>query len=198
MPDGSARGFPEVEPQGTAFLDLSTMTGWAYGHAGDPAPVCGTWKLPRYEEDGRSFDALYDVLCDFLEHFEPARIVAEAPLPPARMRRDGSVQATVSNASAWECQIGLLAVARLAASHYGRTVRRANVDKIRATVLKGLPWRGRQAEGKPVIMQWCHDQGLNPPDHNAGDALIGLEYALRLYSRRGFARDLAGGTVMSP
>ena len=176
------RLFPSATRGGTAFLDLSTMTGWAYGHAGDPRPLCGTWQLPKTHEDGKTFDAFYDVLCDFLEWFEPARIVAEAPLPPGTTR---------SNMLTWKCQIGLLAVARLVASQYGRTVREAHVDTVRAAVLKGRPWKGKQADGKPVIVGWCQEQGLNPPDHNAADALVGLEYSLRLYSRRGFARDLA-------
>ena len=176
------RQFPAVKTGGTAFLDLSLSTGWAYGHSGDPRPVCGTWLLPKTHEDGAAFDALYDALADFIEWFAPGRMVAEAPLPPGT---------TKSNMLTWKCQIGLLAVARLVASQYGRTVREAHVDTVRSTVLKGRPWRGKQAPGKPVILQWCHEQGLNPPDHNAGDALVGLEFALRLYSRAGFARDLA-------
>jgi hypothetical protein len=176
------RLFPPIARGGTAFLDLSLTTGWAYGHAGDPKPVCGAWELPRTHEDGAAFAALYDVLCDFHEHFEPKRIVAEAPLPPGTTR---------SNMLTWKCQIGLLAIARLVASQYGMAVREAHVDTVRATVLRGRPWKGKQAHGKPVVMQWCHEQGLQPPDHNAGDAIVGLEFALRTYERRGFSRDLA-------
>lgn len=175
------RGFPSAPPGGTVFLDLSTSTGWAYGHPRNK-PVCGTLVLPRTHEDGQAFSGLYEALCDLIEWLEPRRIMAEAPLPPGT---------TTSNMLVWKCQIGLLAVARLVACQYGLVVREASVSMVRANVLKGLPWRGKQADGKPVIMQWCHDQGLNPPDHNAGDACVGLEYALRLYDRKGFASDLA-------
>lgn len=163
---------------GVAFFDLSTRTGWAYGFSG-ARPDCGVVHYADFADDGRTFAQHYDFMCDFIEHFEPSRLVMEAPLPAT----------VVSNTSAWECQLGLAAITRLACRHYHRSCRMASVRTIRTAVLGSGFIPKNKAKG--VVMEWCSLNGIDTPDHNAGDAAVGLEYALRTYHRKGFARDLA-------
>jgi hypothetical protein len=178
------QGLPPHPEGGFLFLDLSTVTGWAYGLPGGPRPVCGAFVYPAFSGDGATFGAHYEALADVLEHYSPKRVMMEAPLPP---------NAVTSNIDTWKCQIGLMGVTQLAAKHYGLTVRDESVRTIRSKVLVGYRWHGKQlVKGeKPVIMQWAHDHGFDPPDHNACDALVGLEYQMRLYAGRGFIQDLA-------
>lgn len=178
--DPNPRLFPDVETGGSGFFDLATMTGWAYGQPAEK-PSCGVFDLKGNHEDGSLFSSLYEALADFIEWFKPSRLYAEAPLPPG----------TRSNMDAWIILIGMVGVARCVGAQYGLSIRLISASTIRGEVLRGLPWNQGLKKGKPVIMQWCHDQGLNPPAHDAADALVGLEYALRTYSRRGFAKDLA-------
>jgi hypothetical protein len=177
------RGLPQQPEGGILFLDLSSVTGWAYGVPGDRKPSCGAFQFPSFDESGATFSAAYEGVCDLLELYKPRRAMMEAPLP---------ANTTLSNMGAWKCQIGLIAVAQLAGAHYGITIRPAHVSTIRAAVLVGYKWRGKQMvkNDKPVIMQWAHDHGFDPPDHNAADALAGLEYAYRLYTGGGFILDL--------
>lgn len=182
------RNFPVAPPRGVGFLDLSTYTGWAYG-CPRQTPVCGTWDLSKDWDSGDTAEQLYDVLCDFLEWFEPAWLVMEAPVAP---------NAIVSNMGAWECQLGLAAITRLVGKHFGLRVFQYASNTMRAEVLRGLPWHSSnraKGQGKPVdvIQKWANDQGIFPPDHNAGDALVGLEYSLRSHCGAGFVRDFASG-----
>jgi hypothetical protein len=185
-------GLPQLPHDGILFLDLSGVTGWAYGLPGGPRPSCGALKFPSFDESGTLFSAAYEGVFDLLEFYRPGRALMEAPLPVAFYDRQGNLKVTKSNTSTWRCQIGLMAVTQLAGAHYGITVRQAPVSTIRAEVLKGYQWRGKQTvkNDKPVIMQWAHDHGFDPPDHNAADALAGLEYAYRLYTGGGFILDL--------
>jgi hypothetical protein len=179
-------GFPQRPSGGVAFFDLASVTGWAIVQpGGDDRPICGAWALKGVHEDGSLFASLYEALCDFIEWFRPSRLYMEAPLPPGAIK---------SNMDAWLTLIGLVAVARLAGSHtHGKTIRTVPVSQVRAEVLKGYQWRGNKDKDKPVIMMWARDHGFAPADHNAADALVGLEYCLRTYHGKGFVRDLAQG-----
>jgi len=171
-----------MEKGGSGFFDLATRTGWAYGHPG-VLPSCGVFDLKGSAEDGTLYAALYECVCDFIEWHKPTRLYAEAPLSP---------QGTKSNMNAWLILIGMVGVVRCVGAQYGLRVRLMNLSKIRSDVLSGLPWNQKQKNGKkPVVEQWCADQGIFTPDHNAADAVVGLEHSLRLFSRKGFARDLA-------
>jgi hypothetical protein len=187
------RALPHQPEGGILFLDLSGVTGWAYGVPGQKKPSCGAFKFPSFDESGATFSAAYEGVFDLLEFYRPDRVLMEAPLPVAFYDSQGNIKVTKSNTSTWRCQIGLMAVTQLAGAHYGITVRQVAVSTIRAEVLRGYKWRGKQTvkDDKPVIMQWAHDHGFDPPDHNAADALAGLEYSYRLYTGGGFIGDLA-------
>jgi hypothetical protein len=188
MPKDNPRGFPDAPQRGVGFLDLSTYTGWAYG-VPRQTPYCGTWDLSKDWDSGDTVDQFYDVLCDFLEWFKPSWLCMEKAIAP---------NAIVSNVDAWNTQIGLAAVTRLAGAHYGLRVFEYPSQTMRAEVLRGLPWHSsnrKKGEAKPVdvIQAWANENGVFPPDHNAGDALVGLEHALRIHCRAGFVRDFAQG-----
>ena len=193
------RGFPEAPTGGLGFLDLSTYTGWAYGLPRQ-RPHCGTWDLSKDWESGDTVEQFYDVLCDFLEFYKPGWLVMEKAIAPAhKNKKTGEVRATISNIDAWNTQLGLAAITRLAARHIcGMTVFEYASNTMRADVLRGLPWHSSnrakgQAKPVDVIQAWANAQGVYPPDHNAGDALVGCEYAMRIHCSGGFVRDMASG-----
>lgn len=183
------RNFPDVQFGGMAFLDLSTSTGWAYGIPRQ-TPHCGVWGLSKDWDSGETVDQFYDLLCDFMEWFRPDWLCMEKAIPPNLI---------TSNVGAWNVQIGLAAVTRLVGSHYGRKVYEYPSMTIRSEVLKGLPWKtkGKKGNAKPVeiIKGWANANGVYPADHNAGDALVGLEYAMRVHCRAGFVRDFGNNRL---
>ena len=100
-----------------------------------------------------------------------------ADLPTSELLRGSLLQRTIRHKSGCpKCERGEgHPVSVLAVSEPGGKVRQISL----------------RPDQKPVVEQWCADQGIFTPDHNAADAVVGLEHSLRLFSRKGFARDLA-------
>lgn len=162
---------------GILCLDLASIVGWAYGHKGDQ-PSYGTWVL-RGKQLGQRFVGFENELIRSIETYRPRLIVMEAPLPPVR-------QASMFVARQ---QFGLAAYVEGEAYRAGITVREMPFDMVRKAVL-GRGRFGGTERAKAAVMAWCRNEGWNPHDDNAGDALClwafstGVRYApeLRLQS----------------
>lgn len=146
-------------PGGVLALDLSTRTGWAYGHVGE-RPDHGVWVLPKTTDLGARCSALAASLEDAIKVMAPDRVCLEAPLPP---------QAQTAMASA-RLQFGLAAVAEMVCHEQGVLCDEARAFEVRKLVF------GKARVDKSVVISWCHQQGWQPADDNAADALALLRY----------------------
>ena len=149
-------------------LDLSSRTGWAVGRSGE-VPGHGVWLLPAATLGlGGAFSALASSLEDALRLFVPGLIIMEAPLPP---------QAQTAMHSA-RLQFGLAAITEMLAHEWGVPCEEARATEVRRLVL------GKGIATKAEVIAWCREQGLSPAEDNDADALVLLEYRLRLLAGR--------------
>lgn len=191
------RGFSAATPGGLAYLDLATVTGWAYGSGADAGPRHGAWSFHEYDQTGRLMADAYDAIADLIEFYRPRMVIVEAPLVTNVRERDGNIRHVVSNDSTISALRGLIEVSRLACFHLGVRTGEFSASTVRQ-VMKGFPIRwqtsGKSAgkkDWKGTGIAWCEAVGFRPEDHNVADALIGLEYSMRQYEGGGFASDLA-------
>jgi Holliday junction resolvasome RuvABC endonuclease subunit len=150
----------DLTPGGILALDLSTRTGWAYGHASArltrPAAF-GTWELGTSRVAlAAPWATLLDQLADTCQVMRPSLIVMEAPLPPRSQ----------TNARVARLLFGLCAVTELFAYRWSIECREQDA----VTVRKGLIGKARPE--KDEIVSWCQARGLaDLTDHNAADAV---------------------------
>lgn len=146
-------------------LDLATRMGWAFG-ATSRVPQCGVVHLSGHEP-GAVFASCVDAVADLIDLHQPARIVAEAPLP---------VQAQTHGRTA-EHQFGLHAVLQLLAYRRSIPSKLIRADTARLSMLGRSRFGGRDG-AKAAVMSWCRERGFSPPDDNAADALVLLHHAM--------------------
>ena len=154
-------------PGGILALDLARITGWCYGLPWDDPPAFGTWHMPLQGGEGAKFAAFENELIEAVEAFQPARILAESPLPLAAMN---------NRASAWQ-QLGMRAFVRSTAYRHSIPTGEISADMVRMELL-GLSRVPGNPDGiKQHVVLWCRRKGWRVPDHNAGDACLLWEWA---------------------
>ncbi len=154
-------------PGGILALDLSGICGWAYGRLTDNAPICGTWRLAP-GGIGPLVASFENALEDAISMHSPGLIFVEAPMPATAL----------SNSQTWRQQLGLAASAEAAAWRCGVRYREQSATTVRSQIL-GTTRHPPGGNIKDVVMAWCHKQGWQPVDHNAGDACVLFEFARR-------------------
>ena len=149
-------------------LDLSSQVGFAVG-ALDARPLLGTWVLPQIGGEGARFASFENELADAMALHVPDLLALEAPLPlPAQ-----------NNAQVARQQMGLRAIALSEAYRASAAAHEVDVYTVRRDVIG--TGRFPAGKAKDAVMAYAKDQGYDPPDHNAGDALIlWLYYARRM------------------
>jgi Holliday junction resolvasome RuvABC endonuclease subunit len=153
--------------------DLSTRVGWAVGRDFEP-PRHGVWML-RGPGLGSRCSSLAACLEDAIEVFRPHVVIMEAPLPP---------QAQTAAVTA-RLQFGLAAVCEMICHECEVRCEEAAAYEVRRLIL------GRARAEKAAVVAWCREQGLEPADDNAADALCLLRYRHVL----GRARVTAGAAA---
>jgi hypothetical protein len=162
-----------MNPGGILCLDLSTETGWAYGHPGDPAPSWGVWKLPKHISRGAVGLAFENEFEGMLEAQKPVRVVYEAPLPP-------NLQ---SNADAGFFTIGLAFTTEACAARWEIPVFSRSSQTFRNAVIGRVYLTDEEKRAKPrlsvktaIVAPWIAAQGWQITDHNAADAAVVWAY----------------------
>ena len=156
-------------PRGAAIfsLDLSSKTGWAFGHIEDDRPRSGVWVLPGPSHLGRTFASFENMLLDAIDVHRPDVVVIEAAIS------GGHGGGTSQNVT--EQQIGLLAHAR--STCYRHDVRL--VTKAASSMRKEVIGTGRFPTGtaKQSIMAWLSAGGFSFVDDNSADAIVAWLWA---------------------
>ena len=156
-------------PRGAAIfsLDLSSRTGWAFGHIEDDRPRSGVWVLPGPSDLGRTFASFENMLLDAIDVHRPDVVVLEAAIS------GGQGGGTSQNVT--EQQIGLLAHAR--STCYRHDVRL--VTKAASSMRKEVIGVGRFPTGtaKKSIMAWLSARGFQFSGDDAADAIIAWLWA---------------------
>lgn len=156
-----------LAPGGILALDISTKTGWAYGHPSTrltkPAAQ-GLWDLggmiPSIAKPGA---ALADSLADAFEVMQPSLLIIEAPLAKQQ--------------STARLLLGLAYVAELVAYRWSVRCREEMPQTVRKQIMgRGNGWK------KPDIVSWVQARGIQTTDHNVADACILWFYAAALES----------------
>ncbi len=148
-------------------LDLATRTGWCEGHLGD-VPRFGVLRLSDATIAGRCC-ALEDWLWARLEGPDPPKeVIFEAPLP-----RTDSL-----GINAGRLGMGLVTIVECACFRRGVDCFESSV----ATTRKEIIGRGtfKKGEAKLAVHNWCQENGWDPPDDNAADALVLWFHTLRV------------------
>lgn len=157
-------------PRGAAIfsLDLSSKTGWAFGHIEDDRPRSGVWVLPGPSDLGRTFASFENMLLDAIDVHRPDVVVIEAAISGGG--GDGGTTQDVT-----EQQIGLLSMSR--ATCYRHDVRL--VTKATSSMRKEIVGTGRfpKGEAKREVMKWLRQNGFTFTDHNAADAIVAWLWA---------------------
>jgi Holliday junction resolvasome RuvABC endonuclease subunit len=151
------------------FLDLATVSGWAFWATGLGRPQSGVLRMPKTGEDvGWFVHDYYGKLGDLLTLQQPGLIVFEAPL-----LRAGNTSIDTARKL-----MGLAIITEFACRERRLKYREANNASIRKHFVgKG---RGDRKTLKAMTLDACRDRGWNPCDDNEADALAGLDYACHL------------------
>lgn len=167
---------------GILTLDLSLMTGWAYGGTRDVAPDFGRWPIRGgIANMGEAWVDLQNRVEDFCELQRPTLIVYAVPF---------AKQQTSARLG-----LGFAAHAESSAFRMSIRVREAQEGKARKDILGrgGFGQRDRAGkiikgtaskDAKETALGWCRARGWNVPDHNAADACVIWEWARRFVLSR--------------
>lgn len=141
-------------------LDVSGITGWAFGGFADRIPATGIWPLPRRDDSdvvGARIAALENTLSAALDAWCPTVVVMAEAFPGRNM--DEAM-----------AKFAMLGIVR---SECWRRKIRCLVQP-EGTVRKEVLGRGGGSSEtmKQLVMDWCHRQGIDVEDHNAGDAAV--------------------------
>lgn len=165
MPFDDSAGSPPAfylswPPGGVLALDLSSVTGVAYGPMDAKNPTFGTWHLPHIGGEGARYAAFENVLADAMDYLQPRKLVLEAPLPLPAMnnRRSAFQQITlrgISYSEAWRASCAVF-----------------EIDAM--SVRLGMLGQSRFAKDtvKREVVRFCLRRGLKVPDHNAADSVL--------------------------
>lgn len=141
-------------------LDVGRITGFAHGPFSAVRAKCGSWPLPAsdpVDPVGRRIAVLDNTLAAAFDLWRPSHVVLAERFPSrnlgeaaANFGLDGQVRA-----ECWRRGIRLLV-------------------QPEGTVRKEMLGRGSGASEvmKALVMQWCGREGIEVPDHNAGDAAV--------------------------
>lgn len=159
-------------------LDLGTNTGWAFRRPGGPIRH-GSHRLvsgPVGDDLGRALSAHYDWLHDMISMIGPTHLVWEAPM--AMEDRSQNTEILL---------FGYANVTELVGYRRHLQLYQAHVNHVRATVL------GTARDGKVNAWNFCREQGWDPIDDNAADALVLSEFSAAEFEiveqvERAFAR----------
>ena len=144
---------------GVLTLDLAARTGWAYGHAGAPAPRgYGVWDIGSAARGGHGavLATLADWLGDAFKLYRPSLVVMEAPLPPQAQ----------THANTARLLLGYCSVVELICYRWSILLREQGARDVRLRTI------GKSRLEKPEIVQWCRGRGIDVTDHNAADAIV--------------------------
>lgn len=150
-------------------LDISTVTGVAWGSPGDAAPDWRVWKLPKHISRGAVGMAFENELDKALDELKPCRLVYEAPLPP-------NLQ---SDAEGGFFTIGLALMAEACAARWEVPVISRSSQTFRKAVIGRVHLSDEEKRMRPrptvkslIVRPWIEGQGWDIPDHNACDAAV--------------------------
>lgn len=166
---------------GTLALDLSTVTGWAYGEPGStPAPfslqiaagdkacqhISGTVKLGDGSKDNAVRCIHYtNFLKDLFKRFEPTRVVYESPIIWGGKTAIDTARILMSLAVFTEVECN---IAGIGPEHCYE----ANLTDIRMHFIGCAP---KNKKSKPLVMARCDELGWFYADNNEADALALLD-----------------------
>ncbi len=155
-------------------LDLAPETGWAAGVPGGQ-PVSGMFTLLAHEGRGNAFIRLRSELDELIGTFRPVLVAFEAPL----FKHDDYVRFAM----------GAAAHVESTCADFDIKTRAVSVSKARSTVLGRTSWGGETREErtdniKRAVVHWAREQGYDPVDHNAADALVIWRFLADQMTRR--------------
>ena len=190
--ESGANAQPRVsrhEPGGILGLDLSSVSGYAYGGIEDAAPLCGTWVLPETPPGvfGPRYAAFENELIDALNRWRPALVMVEAP-----MRLYAQTKKRGTEAAARQ-QYGLHAYAEGECARAKVRIGEVDVTEARDRTIGRRRWQVAGTDTKQNVVSWCFARGWAPADHNAADACVIWQYACdreRAKLRRARARSV--------
>jgi hypothetical protein len=147
-------------PRYLVAIDLGRVTGWAHGPFSAVQPEFGSWPFPAkdpLDAVGARIAALDNTLSRHFDLWSPSHVVAAEPIPARNM---GEAIASFGmlgqlRAECWRRQIEILV-------------------QPEGTVRKEMLGRGTAPTDamKDLVLAWCKANGLDVPDHNAGDACV--------------------------
>src|ERR1700740_2435164 len=151
---------PRFLPRYLVTIDLGRDTGFAHGPFSAVSPQFGSWSLPikdPLDPVGARIAALDNTLSRAFDEWEPSHLVVAEPVPARNM---GEAIAT----------FGMLGQVR--AECWRRRI--AVLVQPEGTVRKEMLGRGGGPTEvmKGLVLGWCKANGLDVPDHNAGDACV--------------------------
>jgi len=167
-------------PGGVLALDLSYVTGWAYGCPEVDRPAYGTWHLPTHISWGAGFAALENELDDALEMFRPSEVAVEAPLDRAMA---ATARGTRNEEASFQ-QFALAGIVEASAYRHSVRVQRVHCCTARKAVIGvgNLP----RKEAKAAVLRYCSWRGWKEvPDDNCADALIVWQHRASILKLRG-------------
>lgn len=143
-------------------LDLASVTGWCEGELGQ-RPTYGSVRLV-----GSTFGARFAALADFLQgRFEspapPSQVVFESPLPSS---------ADAGGINQGRLGIGFAAMVEYACYRYATPCFESSVSRTRKQVTGRGGGFGTRDGAKRHVIEWCRQNGFDPHDDHAGDAII--------------------------
>jgi hypothetical protein len=168
--------------KGILALDLSSVTGFAWGHHDAEIPVFGTWHLPVHLGRGATFAALENEIDDMLGgHTIPgvlaAEVVMEAPLDRA-MQAVG--EGRRNEAAAYQ-QFALAACTEATCYRHTVPCSAIHCNVARKNVIgSGMIPKG---QAKAVVLRYCAMRGWAVPDHNAADACVLWQHRASILKR---------------
>jgi Holliday junction resolvasome RuvABC endonuclease subunit len=175
-------------PGGVLALDLSSVTGTAYGHVTDNAPSFGTWHLPLIGGEGARYAAFENEMAAIMDALSPSRVILEAPLSFGALLGVSTMRVMCQ-------QLTLRGIAYAEAWRASVPIEEVSSDIVRQAILG----QARFSKGtvKGVVVRYCRGIGLKVPDDNAADAVMTwLWYVGQLRGSRRVAGPLfAAGRV---
>jgi hypothetical protein len=155
--------YQDLPTGGVLALDLSSFSGWAYGHLADRDPAFGTWRLPPEGGEGARYAAFENELALAMDELAPSKLILEAPLSFAALLG-------VSNMRVMCQQYTLRGIAYAEGWRASIPVSEVSADIVRLEMLGQS--RFAKDTVKREVVRYCRRRGWRVPDHNAGDACL--------------------------
>ena len=164
-----------------AAFDISSKLGWAAWDGAAPRPVFDMKPVVGFQYDAGSMLELYRKwLGTWLRAYQPELLVIEAWIVAAHGDADTSAKLIqLSGFTQWACKTLGVATVLVPASTWRKEVYGTG--------------RGTSAEWKRKAKERVRSYGMSPPDDNAAEAVLILEYAIKRYGKT-VAPWLIGGS----